>query len=412
MTEKAFTHIFPNGLRLIQVSSPTDVAYCGISIDAGTRDENADEFGMAHFCEHMMFKGTSQRSATNIINRMESVGGDLNAYTNKEETVIYSVFLRQHLWRAIELILDIVMKSTFPQNEIDKESEVIIDEIESYNDSPSELIFDRFENVIYKDTSLGHDILGTPESVRTFNTDSALLFTKRLYRYDRMVMFIYGKCDAEKIVHRLEPLMSVPDGFVPEPIQNITPLFATPIEGNIIEEKRDTHQSHVMIGTAAYGSKDPRRIALYFLNNLLGGPGMNSRLNIALRERRGLVYTVESSLTNYTDTSTWAIYFGCDHNDTDKCIRLVHNELDKLIQSPLSQRKFDAAMRQLKGQLGVACDNFENYALDTAKCFLHYNKFEGMADTFAHLDNLTPAFLQEVAQDIFNPKRLVTYKIY
>lgn len=175
-----------------------------------------------------------------------------------------------------------------------------------------------------------------------------------------------------------------------------------------IIEDRGTHQAHVMIGRAAYGSKDDRRIALYFLNNILGGPGMNSRLNIALRERRGLVYTVESSLTNYTDTSTWAIYFGCDPEDVDKCCKIVRRELDKLMESPLSQSQFNAAMKQIKGQIGVACDNFENYALDTAKSFLHYNKFEGVEDTYVHLDKLTPEKLQEVAKDIFNDETLTT----
>ncbi len=174
----------------------------------------------------------------------------------------------------------------------------------------------------------------------------------------------------------------------------------------IITENRGTHQAHVMIGRAAYGSKDDRRIALYFLNNILGGPGMNSRLNISLRERRGLVYTVESTLTNYTDTSTWAIYFGCDADDVDKCIRVVRSELDKLMEAPLSQKQFDAALKQIKGQIGVACDNYENYALDMAKSFLHYNKFEGKDDTFSHLDKLTPQFLQDVAKDMFDDTKL------
>lgn len=175
-----------------------------------------------------------------------------------------------------------------------------------------------------------------------------------------------------------------------------------------IIEERGTHQAHVMIGRAAYGAKDDRRIALYFLNNILGGPGMNSRLNIALREHNGLVYTVESSLTNYTDTSTWAIYFGCDHDDVDKCCRIVRRELDRLMDEPLTQRQFDAYLKQIKGQIGVACDNFENYALDMAKSFLHYNKFEGVDDTFVHLDRLTPAFVQEVARDIFDDEKLTT----
>lgn len=204
--EKANTHTFDNGLRLIHIPSPTNVAYCGISIDAGTRDEMEGEEGMAHFCEHMMFKGTEKRKAWHIINRMEAVGGDLNAYTNKEETVVYSAFLKEHFDRAAELIFDIVFRSTYPQHEIDKESEVIVDEIESYNDSPAELIFDRFENLIYQGKDLGHDILGTADNVRRFKSADALAFTKRLYKADKMVFFIFGNVDFNKAKKTVEKL--------------------------------------------------------------------------------------------------------------------------------------------------------------------------------------------------------------
>lgn len=197
--EKANIYTYESGLRLIHVPSPTNVAYCGISIDAGTRDELEGEEGMAHFCEHMMFKGTEKRRAWHIINRMEAVGGDLNAYTNKEETVVYSAFMKEHFDRAAELIFDIVLNSTYPQHEIDKECEVIVDEIESYNDSPAELIFDRFEDIIYKNKDLGHDILGTAENVRRFRTEDALRFTKRLYKPEKMIFFVLGDLDFNKI---------------------------------------------------------------------------------------------------------------------------------------------------------------------------------------------------------------------
>jgi predicted Zn-dependent peptidase len=406
MKETARTHTFENGLRLIQIPSPTNVAYCGISIDAGTRDEEVGEEGMAHFCEHMMFKGTEKRKAWHIINRMEAVGGDLNAYTNKEETVVYSAFMKEHFERAAELIFDIVFHSTYPQHEIDKECEVIVDEIESYNDTPSDLIFDRFEDLIYEGNSLGHDILGTAENVRRFQTADALKFVKRLYRPEKMVFFVFGDVEfekAKKVVGKrnasIDRLTS-PTSVTREAVQTIHP-------GTFIEE-RGTHQAHVMIGRAGYGSEDDKRIALYFLNNILGGPGMNSRLNIALREHKGLVYTVESSLTNYTDTSTWAIYFGCDEEDVEKCQKIVRRELDKLMNEPLTDRQFQAALKQIKGQIGVACDNFENYVPDMAKAYLHYNKFEGMKDTIEHLEKVTPQLLQEVAREMFDEKGLTT----
>jgi len=415
MKESANTYQLENGLRIIQIPSPTNVAYCGISIDAGTRDEESGEEGMAHFCEHMMFKGTQRRKAWHIINRMEAVGGDLNAYTNKEETVVYSAFMKEHFERAAELIFDIVFHSTYPQHEIDKECEVIVDEIESYNDSPAELIFDHFENLIYENHSLGHDILGTADNVRRFKTEDALRFSRRLYRPEKMVFFVFGTIDFKKVKKVAEKhIESIQAAEKKEAVEKIETETTKKVEtfqsiGHGVQiEERGTHQAHVMIGRAAYGSKDPKRIALYFLNNILGGPGMNSRLNIALREHNGLVYTAESTLTNYTDTSTWAIYFGCDPENIDKCLRIVRKELDKLMESPLNDRVFNAALKQIKGQIGVACDNFESYALDTAKAYLHYNKFEGMEDTFKHLKELTPSLLQEVAKEIFDAKGLNT----
>ncbi len=407
MAEGVRTYRFENGLRLIQIPSPTNVAYCGISIDAGTRDEEVGEEGMAHFCEHMMFKGTERRRAWHIINRMEAVGGDLNAYTNKEETVVYAAFMKEHLERAAELIFDIVFHSTFPQHEMDKECEVIVDEIESYNDSPADLIFDRFEDLIYEGNCLGHDILGTAENVRRFKTEDALRFVRRLYRPEKMVFFVFGDVKFERVQRMVEKLVRGLDcpetlGMLETTKSLILPRYGT------FTERRSTHQAHVMMGRAGYGSKDDRRIALYFLNNILGGPGMNSRLNIALREHKGLVYTVESSLTNYTDTSTWAIYFGCDEEDVERCLKIVRGELDRLMNEPLTERQLGAALKQIKGQIGVACDNFENYALDVAKAYLHYNKFEGMKDTIEHLEKVTPQRLQEVAREMFDGKGLTT----
>lgn len=406
MGEVAKTYQFENGLRVIQIASPTNVVYCGISIDAGTRDEEKGEEGMAHFCEHMMFKGTEKRKAWHIINRMEAVGGDLNAYTNKEETVVYTAFMKEHFERATELIFDIVFHSTYPQHEIDKECEVIVDEIESYNDTPADLIYDRFEDLIYEDNSLGHDILGTAENVRRFKTEDALRFVKRQYRPEKMVFFLFGNVEFEK-VKKVVGKMLKPINLI-NPSGSIRPTSPIASHPGTFTEERGTHQAHVMIGRAAYGSKDDKRIALYFLNNILGGPGMNSRLNVALREHRGLVYTVESTLTNYTDTSTWAIYFGCDAEDVDKCLRIVRQELEKLMIEPLTERQYHSALKQIQGQIGVACDNFENYALDMAKAFLHYNKFEGKEDTIEHLKKVTPQLLQQVAQEIFDEKSLTT----
>ncbi len=400
------TYKFPNGLRVIHCSSPTNVAYCGMAIDAGTRDELDTEFGMAHFCEHLMFKGTQKRKAWHIINRMEAVGGDLNAYTNKEETVVYSAFVKEHFPRAVELIFDVVFRSVYPQHEIDKEVEVIVDEIESYNDSPAELIFDRFENTIFSGHPLGHDILGSPDRIREFTTDDALSFVRRMYKPEHMVFFVLGDIPFEKVVKELGMRNEELETFSSaKPIRN-EELFHSSHSSQFLIEHRATHQAHVMLGCRAFPAKDKRRIALYFLNNIIGGPGMNSRLNIALREHNGLVYTVESSLTNYTDTGTFAVYFGCDPKDVNKCLRIVRKEFDRLMEKPLSDRQMKAYIKQMSGQITVACDNFENFALDMAKSYLHYGKFEGIEDTIAQLECLTPAFVQEVAQEVLHADNL------
>lgn len=395
------THTFPNGLRVIHHRTAADVAYCGIAIDAGSRDELESEFGIAHFCEHMLFKGTNKRKAWHILNRMETVGGDLNAYTNKEETVVYSAFVKEHFARAAELICDVVLNSTFPQHEMEKEAEVIVDEIESYNDSPSELIFDRFENAIFKGHPLGHDILGSAERIRTYATDDAKRFVRRMYRPERMVFFVLGDIDFKHILRTVARCFVLPAEASENTETSESSEYSDYTESSHNIEHRSTHQAHVMLGCRGYASKDKRRIALYFLNNIIGGPGMNSRLNVALREHHGLVYTVESTLTNYTDTGTFAIYFGCDPEDVKKCLRIVRKELDRFINEPLTDRQMKAYIKQMSGQIRVACDNQENYALDMAKSFLHYGKFEGIDETLRHLNSLTPEFVQMVASETF-----------
>ncbi|MBR3455656.1 MAG: insulinase family protein [Bacteroidaceae bacterium] len=407
-----------NGLRVIHLPSPTNVAYCGIAIDAGSRDERDSEHGIAHFCEHLLFKGTHKRKAWHIINRMDSVGGDLNAYTNKEETVIYAAFTKEHFSRAVELIADIVFQSAFPQHEIDKEVEVIAEEIESYNDSPSELIFDQFENLIYENHPLGHDILGKADRVRQFTTADALSFIRRYYRPENMVFFVFGHLPFSRVVSTVEKYCgSVPqwslDGLLCDTDTHGSVFggdkWRQPLQAYQPVKKRDsraTHQAHVMMGGRSYPSSDERRIAMYFLNNIIAGPSMNTMLNIALREHNGLVYTVESSLTNYTDTGTFGLYFGCDNKDVERCMDIIRKEFDKLISTPLTQRQMQAALKQMKGQILVACDNFESYALDMAKSFLHYNIFEGIDDTLSQLSALTPELVQQTAKEMLADESL------
>ncbi|MEE1459843.1 MAG: pitrilysin family protein [Segatella copri] len=414
------TYTLDNGLRIIHLPSDSKVVYCGYQINAGTRNEEPGEEGLAHFCEHVTFKGTERRKAWHILNCLESVGGDLNAYTNKEGTVYYSAILKEHIARAVDLLTDIVFHSVYPQAEIDKEVEVICDEIESYNDSPAELIYDEFENIIFKGSPLGHNILGTAEQVRSFKTEDALRFTRKLYRPDNAIFFAYGDIDFKKLLRLLKKSFlseerrvksekfNSPEAQAQFNIQHSTFNTQHSFEGQTIVMQKNTHQAHVMIGTRAYDVNDSRRMPLYLLNNMLGGPGMNAKLNLALREHNGLVYTVESTMVAYGDTGIWSIYFGCDEHDVKRCLRLVRKELDKFMQKPLSEAQLKAAKKQIKGQVGVACDNRENFALDFGKSFLHYGWEKNVDRLYEQVDEITAEQIQAVAQELFDKDRLTT----
>ena len=435
------TYTLDNGLRIIHLPSDSQVVYCGYQINAGTRNEEPGEEGLAHFCEHVTFKGTERRKAWHILNCLESVGGDLNAYTNKEGTVYYSAILKEHIARAVDLLSDIVFHSVYPQAEIDKEVEVICDEIESYNDSPAELIYDEFENILFKGSPLGHNILGTAEQVRSFKTEDALRFTRKLYRPDNAIFFAYGDIDFKKLVKLIQkalgecpkgrelacsadcksaetpteeriaeetPTAEMEAGDANHKVQSSKFNVQSKVAGQTIVMQKNTHQAHVMIGTRAYDVNDDRRMPLYLLNNMLGGPGMNAKLNLALREHNGLVYTVESTMVSYGDTGTWSIYFGCDEHDVKRCLRLVRKELDKFMQKPLSDAQLKAAKKQIKGQIGVACDNRENFALDFGKSFLHYGWEKNVDRLYEQVDAITATQIQAVAQELFDKDRLTT----
>ena len=397
------THTLPNGLRIIHLPSASRVVYCGYQIAAGTRDERSGEEGMAHFCEHMTFKGTEKRNALQIINALEGLGGELNAFTNKEDTTFYAAISKEHFTQAVNVLTDIVFHSQYPQQEIDKEVEVICDEIESYNDSPAELIYDEFENILFEGHPLGHNILGKAEQLRTYTTEDALRFVHRYYRPDNAIFFAYGDIDFKRLCKLLENPNSP---IIPSNPNN--PIIPKPLTEKTIIRELGTHQAHVMLGTRAYDIHHPLRIPLYLLNNILGGPGMNARLNLSLRERNGLVYTVESTMVSYSDTGMWCIYFGCDPHDVKKCLRLVHRELDKVMQKPLSDTQLRNAKRQLKGQIAIACDNHEQFALDFGKSFLHYGWEKDITHLYESIDKVTAEDIQKVANELFTTERLTT----
>ncbi len=400
-----------SGLRVLCIHNDRPTVYCGIMMGTGTRHELEHESGMAHLVEHMSFKGTQRRSAMQIINRMESVGGELNAFTTKQETVYYSICLRQHLGRAIDLLKDIVFHSTYPQEALEREVEVVIDEIDSYKDSPSELIYDDFESLLFGNHPLGRSILGDADRLRSYHSSDLQSFTRRLYTHDRAVLFIMG--DVQPKVRGGELKI---DNIS---LGNLGRSLSPPLPKGMSDERGDcvvgshilhksTHQAHILMGTTTVPLGDERFMGLFLLNNLLGGPGMNSRFNLTLRERRGLVYTVESSLVGYADTGVWNVYMGCDQADINKCLHLVRTELNRLLDKPLTERVLRSAVRQLKGQLAVSHDNFESVAIGTAKRFLYTNDVQTLDSIYASLDAITPEYLYRLAQQFLDPNRMLT----
>lgn len=397
------TYTFPSGLRLIHYPVSAPIAYCGFAVNAGTRDENPEHFGIAHFTEHLLFKGTSKRKSGHIINRMENVGGELNAYTTKEETFIYSIFLKEHFERAFELLTDLVFNSQFPEHEIERERDVILDEINSYKDNPSELIFDEFEDLLFDQHEIGHNILGEPETLENINRKAFLKFHASFYQPCNMVFFSMGNIPFKRILKIANKYLNIFNSLIPVGLKRNSPVKNS---SQCKKIDKDLYQNHVIIGTKAYNLFDENRVSLFLLNNILGGPGMNSRLNLSLREKSGLVYNVESNLTSYTDTGVFSIYFGCDPKFTEKCIALTHKELKKLRAFKLTDIQLSTAKKQLKGQLGISDENKENISLNMGKSFLHRNHYDSLEKIYEKIDNISSNHLLEVANEIFDEKGL------
>lgn len=396
------TYTLPNGLRMIHMPAQSPVAYCGYAVNAGARDEEPQEHGLAHFVEHMIFKGTEHHKANYILNRIESVGGELNAYTTKEETFVYSIFMKEHFLRAFDLLTDLVFYSSFPEIEIEKEKDVILDEISSYEDSPSELIFDDFENLLYKEHALGHNILGEEETLERFSTTTGKSFMNRYYTPSNMVFFSMGDIPFNKIVKWAESLFSTLPAHS-SPQKRKAPTLSS---ASSLTISKETHQAHVMIGSHAFSMFDEKRIPMFLLNNIIGGPGMNNRLNVSLREHNGLVYSVESNITSYTDTGLFSIYFGTDPKNKEKAIRLVHREIEKLHETKLTEKQLTAAKKQALGQLGVSIDNREGLFLNMGKSFLHYNFFASMEEVFNQINDITAEGILDIAQTVLAPDKL------
>lgn len=395
------THILENGLRLIHHYVPNKAAYCGLIINVGTRDEREEELGMAHFIEHVIFKGTEKRKAYHILSRLEDVGGELNAYTTKEDTCVYATFMAKDYERTLELFADIVFHSVFPEKEIEKEKDVVLDEINSYQDNPGELIFDDFEELIYKGYPIGRNILGDEASVGRISREMVLDFVRRNYFPNRMVISSVGDIAFDKLVRLVEKYFAhyergealttrvKPDVYVP----------------CFVELNKETHQSHCVIGNVAYDYTQDNRLALSLLMNLLGGSGMNSRLNLNIRERYGLAYNIEASYTPYSDTGVSMVYFGCDPENLEWCLNLCKKEMRALYEEPLGPVQLKRAKAQMVGQLAISSESYENLMLSIGKSFLIYDKVDSLEDIYTQVREITPELLIQVAKEIFDEEK-------
>lgn len=401
MTHNYSSFTAPNGIRYIHLPSSRVIAHALVLINTGSRDERINEHGVAHFIEHLMFKGTQKRNSFQILNRIESVGGDLDAFTSKEDTCIIASFLPKYFERALELISDILFQSTFPQHHIELEKSVVLDEINSYNDNPFELIYDDFEELIFNQHPLGRNILGTPQSIQTFNSSMMVNFCQRTYNTNQMVVCTAGNLEWEKGLKLFEKYFSTQAANVRTWKRKKFKSY-TPVEKVI---QKNTHQSHCMIGNAAYSFNHRDRMGLHLLNNILG-MGSTSRLNLSLRERNGLVYFIESAYTTYSDSGILYIYFGTDKNKVGKTIQLIKAELKKLREVPLTKTQLNKAKQQFFGQLAQSFDNQESYAINMAKSFMVYKKIDDLETILEELRNITAHDIQRIANDLLDEDKL------
>ena len=415
-----FYHNLPNGVQIVHRKTTSPVVYVGIMVGAGTRHELPNENGMAHYIEHCVFKGTQHYTARQIINHIEGIGGEINAYTTKEETTFYAATLRQHFRTTLHLLADMVLRPTFHKKETDKELTVILDEIESYNDSPSELIYDDFENMIFEGSSLAMPILGTKKTLRHISKspDIALRWMQQHYRPERMVLFVLGNVSTQQVISAAEKelLAHSPQG-VQYPIshseasnspQGVQYPIAAPAASNTRLYRRHTHQTHIMLGSHAYPIGHPKQLTMYLLNNILGGGSMSSRLYLSLREKHGLVYNIDSQAVPLSDTGYWNIYLACEPQHKDQCLELCHKELKQLRDTALTSSQLQRALRQLEGQMAISAENQENNALAMAKQMLYHHHAPAWQDTFARIQTITPTQLQDVANEVFAPEKIYT----
>ena len=404
---ETFYHNLPNGVQIVHRKTLSPVVYVGLMIGAGTRHEQPEENGMAHYIEHCLFKGTEHYTARQIINHIEGIGGEINAYTTKEETTFYAATLHNHFRTTLHLLADMVLRPTFNKKETDKEVTVILDEIESYNDSPSELIYDDFENLLFEGSSLAMPILGTKKTLKRISKSSQypLNWMAQHYRPERMVLFVQGNVSTKQVIAAAEKeLAHFASSSSLSSISSPSSLSATKER----VYKRHTHQTHIMLGSHSFPIGHPKQLTMFLLNNILGGGSMSSRLYLSLREKYGLVYNIDSQAVPLSDTGYWNIYLACEPQHKDQCIELCHKELQNLRDVRLTSAQLQRALCQLEGQLAISAENQENNALAMAKQMLYHHRAPQWQETFAKVQQITPAQLQDVANEVFAPEKIYT----
>lgn len=397
-------HRLNNGIKIIHRQIGGNVSHCGLMVNTGSRDENENENGIAHLIEHLIFKGTNKRKAHHVLSRIENIGGELNAYTTKEETCIYASFLSPFYEHSLELFADVAFNSIFPQKEINKEKDVIIDEINSYYDSPGELIFDDFEDLVFKGHSLGRNILGSINNVEKIGRKDILRFIKTRYSTNELVIASVGQIDFQKLVSKVEKHFgNINSSSQLEPREE----FSCYKPSKLIKSK-NSYLSHCMLGNIAYGRTHPDKLTLLLISNYLGGPALNSRLSMQIREKHAYAYSVEAMYQPYSDTGVFNIYIGSDSNYTEKSIKLAMKELKKLTSSKLGTVQLHRAKRQIIGQLAISGESYLNEMLGIAKSHLHQPRVKPIDEIIVDIENITSENILKVSNHIFNPNQIST----
>ena len=391
-----------NGLRILFQPHPSTITHVCLIVDAGSRHEEIGKFGTAHFIEHLLFKRTERRNTNQILNRLESVGGDLNAYTTKEYTCVHASFLNPYLNRALDLFEDILFHSIFPEDEMDKEKEVILDEMASYLDSPEESIMDDFEDLVFQGSGLGHNILGLEDDLKSISQKDIKRFIEQHYDTSKIVIAISGNYTEKKVLSIANKCFGNSNAF--QWAHAAEELIKRPI--SMVEREKSINQAHVVLGGPAYGIHDPRKTGLLLLNNLLGGYGMSNILNLNIREKYGIAYTIESNYSLYSDTGLFSIYFGTDDEKVDKTLKLVEKELKKLKEQELSAQVLERCKNKFKGQIALAEENRMSLIIAEAKNILDYDRVVGLQEVFDKIDQVNSKEIREIANDVFSKENL------